>query len=140
MKSQLSLSVLFLMVCIGMYWFFNYQKLQSTFVHEISNNSEIGVEGFEDRGSGAPELVDNLETLVNQIDDALLIKKYRSDYEKSVAKADQLFELLKIDTMMKLKDIDMEDKEGVRKVAEEMSVYENAKESLEGILNYIDGK
>lgn len=133
------LAIVVLTILVG-YAFFNYKNLESTYVQSLSNNSELTVEGFEDRGNAAPEVAEKLETLVNQIDDSLLVTKYRKDYEKAILKADDLFELLKIDSLHKLGAVKYGEDEKFKEIAEEMAMFQNAKAGLGGALDYIDGK
>ena len=48
------LAIVVLTILVG-YAFFNYKNLESTYVQSLSNNSELTVEGFEDRGNAAPK-------------------------------------------------------------------------------------
>jgi len=149
-NSHIKMAALAFLFIIALYVFFVYSNLQSTFVQDIANNSKVMeegfanqsvIEGFEDSGRDAKKVLENVETLVNQLDDSLHITKYRKDYEELVNKSDDLFELLKIHLLTGLKDIDL--KKNIHdavKIAHNLSVYEKTKPALESCLNYIEGK
>jgi len=140
MNTLLKLIAIFILTMLVLYVFFTKQNLQAFFVHDIANNSSVGPEGFEDRGSNMKEVVDNVESLVNQLDDSLHVKKYRKEYEDTVTKTDELFELMKIETLTQLKDVKDGETDKIMKIAEDLAAYQGTKDALEGCLNYIDGK
>ena len=98
--------------------------------------------GRDDRGrsSAIPEVAATMDTLVNQMEDALAIKKYRKDYEKAIRKMDDMFDLLRIRSLTTLENVKTDDDAEIAKVANELDVYQNAKISLEGALSFIDSK
>tara|TARA_Y100000816_G_scaffold292300_1_gene286867 strand:- start:4668 stop:5078 length:411 start_codon:yes stop_codon:yes gene_type:complete len=133
----LGITIAVILLC---YFIYNYKNLEAVYVHDIQNNSEVGKEGFEDRGNLAPDVAKNLTTLTNQIDDALLIPKYRKDYETAIIKADSLFELLKLDTLTKFSDIPANNDKKIKEVAEELETYTKVKDGLESLMDFVDGK
>lgn len=140
MHSQLKLLAIFILVVLVMYSFFTSMNLESTFVHHIANSSSVGPEGFEDRGGKVVVVNENLETLVNQMDDSLNIKKYRKEYETAVSHSNELFELLKINTLTNLGEIKNDESDKLVTVAQDLNTFHSTKEALEGCLNYLDGK
>jgi hypothetical protein len=146
MQTILKISLIFIVVILFLYFVFNYLDLEAVYVNDILNNSTLGVEGFSGSGSDGdspsdvPKLAGDVETLANKMDDSLQVKKYRKDYEKLIVKADEMFELLKLDALAELKEVKMSDDKRIVAVAEKIQLFEVARKSLESALNYIDTK
>ena len=110
MNSELKLLAVISLTIIVLYMFFTSKNLQAVYVQDIANGSRVGQEGFEDRGSDVKEINEKLEGAINQMDDSLHIKKYRKEYEELISKADDYFELAKVDTLTEFDDIKKVDK------------------------------
>ena len=140
MQTILKISLLFIAVIMVLYLVFNYLDLEAVYVNDILNNSTLGVEGFTVTPSNVPKLASDIETLTNKVEDSLQVHKYRKDYEKLIIKTDELFELLKLDTIADMKDVRMEDDKRIMESAEKIRLFEEARKSLESALSYIDTK
>ena len=158
-NSHIKMAALAFLFIVALYIFFVYSNLQSTFVQDIANNSEVKeegfnvpiitegfknervVEGFNDSGSNTKEALETLETLVNQFDDSLNIKKYRKEYEELINKADDLFDLLKIQALTDLEKVDLKkNPRNALMTSMTLAMYDGAKPALESCLNFIDSK
>lgn len=140
MQTILKISLLFIAVILVLYLVFNYLDLEAVYVNDILNNSTLGVEGFTVTPSNVPKLASDIETLTNKVEDSLQLPKYRKDYEKLIIKADELFELLKLDAIADMKDVKMDDDKRIMESAEKIRLFEEARKSLESALGYIDSK
>ena len=146
MQTILKISLIFIAVMLVLYLVFSYLDLEAVYVNDILNNSTLGVEGFAGFGadgtspSDVPKLATDVETLANKMDDSLQVKKYRKDYEKLIIKADEMFELLKLDALADLRNVKMDDDKRIVATAEKIRLFEHARKSLESALTYIDTK
>lgn len=141
MQTILKISLIFIAVMLVLYIVFSYLDLEAVYVNDILNNSTLGVEGFVNGSpSDVPKLASDVKTLTNKIEDTLQVAKYRKDYEDLIIKSDELFELLKLDALADMKNVKMNDDKRIMESAEKIRLFEEARKSLESVLNYIDTK
>jgi hypothetical protein len=140
MDITVRIAILFAVAMLVLYCIFNYLDLQAVYMSDVLNNSAVGLEGFTGSASDVPKLAQDIETLVNKVEDSLQVVKYRKDYEKLIIKCDELFELIKLDTLAELQNINSDDDKKVAETAERIQSLEDARKSLESSLNYIDTK
>lgn len=141
MQTILKISLIFIAVMLVLYIVFSYLDLEAVYVNDILNNSTLGVEGFVNGSpSDVPKLASDVKTLTNKIEDTLQVTKYRKDYEDLIIKSDELFELLKLDALADMKNVKMNDDKRIMESAEKIRLFEEARKSLESVLNYIDTK
>jgi len=158
-NSHIKMAALAFLFIIAIYVFFVYSNLQSTYVQDIANNSEVQeegfskleategfqnetvVEGFEGSGRNTKRTVQRVEAAINRIDDMLHVEKYRKDYEELISKADDLFELTKLKMLLQLNKMDLK-KDPFRsfQVAWGLSMISDSRAALESLQSYIDSK
>lgn len=158
-NSHIKMAALVFAFIVCVYVFFVYSNLQSTYVQDIANNSEVQeegfsvpevtegfqnetvVEGFEGSGRNAKRTVQRVEGAINQIDDMLHIEKYRKDYEELISKADDLFELGKLRMLVSIGEMDLrKDPMRAMQIAWILSMMGDTKPALESLQSYIDSK
>ena len=158
-NSHIKMAALVFAFIVCVYVFFVYSNLQSTYVQDIANNSEVQeegfsvpevtegfqnetvVEGFEGGGRNARRTVQRVEGAINEIDDMLHIEKYRKDYEELISKADELFELGKLRVLVSIGEMDLrKDPMRAMQVGWYLSMMSDAKPALESLQSYIDSK
>jgi hypothetical protein len=160
-NTNIKMAALAFFFIVALYVFFVASNLESTFVQDIANNSEVKeegfnlvkglaegfenntvIEGFEDSGRDAKKVVENIEDMVNQLDDSLNIRKYRKEYEDMITKTDELLDLAKINIVAEtLKEGDIKKNSNLPvHMAYMLSMFAFAKPSLESCLEYINGK
>lgn len=159
-NSHIKMAALAFLFIVAIYVFFVYSNLQSTYVQDIANNSEVYEEGFNSpevtegfqnenvvegfkgaSGRDVKRVVEKLETAINQYDDSMRISKYRKEYEELISKSDELFELVKLRVLLDIKDVDFKKNPmQAANIAWIMSVISETKPSLESLLNYIESK
>lgn len=140
MNSELKILAVISLTIVVLYMFFTSKNLQAIYVQDIANGSRVGQEGFEDKGSDVKEINEKLEGAINQMDDSLHIKKYRKEYEDLISKADDYFELAKVDTLTNFDDIKKVDQNKGTEIAMKLFLYNESKEALDSCMNYIDSK
>lgn len=158
-NSHIKMAALVFAFIVSVYVFFVYSNLQSTYVQDIANNSEVQeegfsvpevtegfqnetvVEGFEGSGRNTKRTVQRVEAAINRIDDMLHIEKYRKDYEELISKAYDLFELGKLRMLVSLNDKDLKkDPFQAMQVAWVLSMMGDTKPALESLQSYLDSK
>ena len=158
-NSHIKMAALAFAFIVCVYVFFVYSNLQSTYVQDIANNSEVQeegfsvpevtegfqnetvVEGFEGGGRNARRTVQRVEGAINEIDDMLHIEKYRKDYEELISKADDLFELGKLRMLVSIGEMDLrKDPMRAMQVGWYLSMMADTKPALESLQSYIDSK
>ena len=167
-NSHIKMAALAFAFIVCVYVFFVYSNLQSTYVQDIANNSEVQeegfsvpevtegfsvpevtegfqnetvVEGFEGGGRNARRTVQRVEGAINEIDDMLHIEKYRKDYEELISKADDLFELGKLRMLVSIGEMDLrKDPMRAMQIAWALGMMGDAKPALESLQSYLDSK
>jgi hypothetical protein len=140
MNSELKIFAVISLTIVVLYMFFTSKNLQAVYVQDIANGSHVGQEGFEDRGSEVKKINERLEGAINQLDDSLHIKKYRKEYEELITKADDFFEIAKIQALTSFDDMKKVDQNKGTGIAMSLFLYNETKEALDSCMNFIDSR
>jgi hypothetical protein len=93
-----------------------------------STSSKNGIAG------NITQYLTSLQTKVVQYDDQMLISKYRSDYEKTILKLDDLINSLMLETALSV------DSNNAMPMLSKLNTLNGAKISLNNVMKYIDSK
>jgi len=125
------LPVVFLAL-IGLVYFFN--------VSPYMNKNDKYKEGFQtpQSASGAHQFAENAGTASQQLADSLLISKYRTDYENSVTHLISYVNDMMVQTMMQIDTSKTTMTPDNITLLNNINTMNQATESLQNILKYVD--
>ena len=117
--------LLFLGICLLVYIIYRTINKKEGLENK-STNSNNGYAG------NAEKYGNNLKTMSTQIQDTLLISKYRTDYENVITDMDDLVDNLMLKTVLSV------DPSNPQKTLDELNSLNESKTSLENVMKFID--
>jgi hypothetical protein len=122
-----------LIIYLATYWL----KFQVKFVEGLTNPGNSSSSSTSGVAGGSTEYASNIKNVVTQMQDTLLVSKYRSDYENIIINLDDYLNSIMLQTVLSMDSTSSDPSTNLANI-QLLNSLNDAKSSLNVVMKYID--
>jgi len=129
MNKQITNIFFIILICVIAYFVFSYMNLIPSMKEGLENNASSATDGV---AGNATTYAANLKAMTIKNQDALLISKYRNDYENAILNLDDLINTMMLQTALNV------DKSNPMTSLQKLNELNSARNSLNSVMKFVD--